>query len=221
MTDNQETRNDEDQEDTFPEPSHIMVGEYVALMETNGHECESWYYFIRKQGNENNLKHLEEQINKVDWYVEDDLSVFDLDLEHTVTAKTAKQMTKLELNAYQFHRKFDGKLKQIDLGFKKKDKNMRMMEKTFDVLGYGQIEDYIDDEDIDPEDLTDNDTESSSESYSESESCSESESENDTDSDGEKQSPKKEHTKGIPPVLLNNDRSKWGKEKGKRNQRKR
>ena len=100
----------------------ITVGEYVALMETNGHECESWYYFIRKQGNEDNLKYLDDQLNKVDWYVEDDLSVFDLDLEHSVTAKTAKQMTKLELNSYQFHRKFDGKLEKIDLGLRKKIK---------------------------------------------------------------------------------------------------
>ena len=213
MTDNQETRNEEDQDDTFPEPSHIMDGEYVALMETNGHECESWYYFIRKEGNENNLKHLEDQINKVDWYIEDDLSVFDLDLQHTVSAKTAKEMTKLELNAYQFHRKFDGKLNQIDLGFKKKDKNVRMMEKAFDVLGYGQIEDYIDDEDIDPEDLTDNDTESSSVSCSDSDT--ESESEHETD--GEKHSPEKEHTKGIPPALLNNVRPNLGSTKGKRN----
>lgn len=213
MTDNQETRNEEDQDDTFPEPSHIMDGEYVALMETNGHECESWYYFIRKEGNENNLKHLEDQINKVDWYIEDDLSVFDLDLQHTVSAKTAKEMTKLELNAYQFHRKFDGKLNQIDLGFKKKDKNVRMMEKAFDVLGYGQIEDYIDDEDIDPEDLTDNDTESSSVSCSDYDTESESEHE----SDGEKHSPEKEHTKGIPPALLNNVRPNLGSTKGKRN----
>lgn len=214
MSENQETNKEKHQEPTSPQPSHITTGEYVALMETNGHECESWYYFIRKQGNEDNLNYLDEQLNKVDWYVEDDLSVFDLDLEHTVTAKTAKQMTKLELNAYQFHRKFDGKLEKIDLGFRKKDKNVRMMEKTFDVLGYGQIEDYIDDEDIDPEDLTDN---SYSDSYSSSDSDSESEEDSEEDSDGKK----REKTKGIPPALLNNDKANWAKVKRKRNQRKR
>ena len=128
MSESQETNTEKHQEPTSPQPSHITTGEYVALMETNGHECESWYYFIRKQGNEDNLNYLDEQLNKVDWYVEDDLSVFDLDLEHTVTAKTAKQMTKLELNAYQFHRKFDGKLEKIDLGFRKKDKDKRKCE---------------------------------------------------------------------------------------------
>lgn len=207
----------EQKEPSSPEPSHITVGEYVALMETNGHECESWYYFIRKQGNEDNLKYLDDQLNKVDWYVEDDLSVFDLDLENSVTAKTAKQMTKLELNSYQFHRKFDGKLEKIDLGFKKKDKNLRMMEKTFDVLGYGQIEDYINDEDIDPEDLTDNNTDSDTDSNTDSNTDSDSE---ESESENEK-TPKKENTKGIPPALLNSDRPGWAKAKGKRKHKKR
>ena len=39
-----------------PEPSHIMEGEYAALMETNGKECESWYYFIRCEGNMDRIK---------------------------------------------------------------------------------------------------------------------------------------------------------------------
>ena len=216
MSDKEELTTKKETEPSSPEPSHIMVGEYVVLMETNGHECESWYYFILKQGNESNLKYLEDQLNKVDWYMEDDLSIFDIDLDHTVTAKTAKQMTKLELNSYQFHRKFDGKLKKIDLGFKKKDKNVRMIEKTFDVLGYGQIEDYIDDEDIDPEDLTDNESESDTDSGSESDTDSGSE------SDTEKESSKvTDVKKGIPPALLNSDRPNWAKAKGKRQQRKR
>jgi len=159
------------------EPSHIMVGDYVVLMETNGKECESWYYFIRKEGNEESLKHLQEQLERVkDWYIVDDLSTFDLDLEHFVTAKTAKEMTKLDLNSYAFHRKFDGKLEKINFNFTKKDMrdNEHMMAKVFDQLGYGQIEDYISDEDLDSEDLTDNDNNSDTntdyESYSESES---------------------------------------------------
>lgn len=214
MTENQDVNKEKNKEPSSPEPSHITVGEYVVLMETNGHECESWYYFIRKQGNEDNLKYLDDQLNKIDWYVEDDLSVFDLDLEHTVTAKTAKQMTKIELNSYQFHRKFDGKLEKIDLGFKKKDKNVRMMEKTFDVLGYGQIEDYINDEDIDPEDLTDNNSDSDTDSDTDTDSDSEDNSENE-------KTPKKENTKGIPPALLNSDKPGWAKAKGKRKHKKR
>ena len=192
---------DKENKSKSPEPSHITTGDYVILMETNDQECESWYYFIRKEGNEDALKHLEEQINKVEWSMEDDLSIFDIDLEHTVSAKTAKEMSKVELNSYSFHRKFDGKLQKIDLGFKKKDKNKRMMEKAFDILGYGQIEDYIDDEDVDAEDLvTDNDSESESDSESDSES---------------KERPK-ERPKGIPPAVLNSERPGWAKAKGKK-----
>ena len=96
---------------------------YVVLMETNGEECESWLYFIKYDGNEKNLDHLQRQLEEVNWYIVDDLSTFDLDLEHFVCAKTAKEMTKVELNHKSFHRKFDGTLNKIHLNFKKKDKN--------------------------------------------------------------------------------------------------
>ena len=202
---------DKENKSNSSEPSHITTGDYVILMETNDRECESWYYFIRKEGNEDALKHLEEQLNKVQWSMEDDLSIFDIDLEHTVSAKTAKEMSKVELNSFSFHRKFDGKLKTIDLGFKKKDKNKRMMEKAFDILGYGQIEDYIDDEDIDAEDLvTDNDSESESDSESDSES------ESGSGSESESESKSKERPKGIPPAVLNSERPGWAKAKGKK-----
>jgi hypothetical protein len=206
-----------------PEPSHNMEGRYVALLETNGEENEQWYYFIRYEGNEENLQHLQDQLEKVDWYVLDDLSTFDLDLEHFVCAQTAKEMTKLELNT-QWNRKFDGKLEKIDLGFKKKDKNDKMITRTFDMLGYGQIEDFIDDEDIDPEDLADSDEEAS-ESESESES---NDTENDSDSDSEssastppkKTKQKKDREKGIPPALLADTRPGWAKAKGKKARKK-
>lgn len=177
-----------------PEPSHITTGLYVVLMETNEKECESWYYFIRKKGNEESLQKLQDQLETVRWRSVEDLSTFDLDLEHAVTAKTAKQMTKLELNV-QFHRKFDGKLDDINLGFRKRDDNERRMCKAFDLLGYGQIEDYINDEDVDPGDLTDN-NDSSSDSDSEDD-YSDSDSEDGSESeDGHKKS-----SKGIPPAL--------------------
>ena len=162
------------------EPSHIMTGDYAVLMETSGEEMESWYYFIRVEGNQENLKHLQDQLESVDWYILDDLSTFDLDLDHFVSAQTAKEMTKVELNHCSFHRKFDGKLKKIDLGLTKKDKNKKKIKKVFDILGYGSIEELIDDEDLDPEDLlsgsesdfsedTDDESVSSSSSSSESE----------------------------------------------------
>ena len=62
-------------------------------------------------------------------------------------------MTKVDLNHYTFHRKFDGKLKMIDLGIKDSHRNEKKMCKVFKVLGYGKIDQYIDKEDIDPEDM--------------------------------------------------------------------
>ena len=105
-------KKDQELEPSSPEPSHIMTGQYAVLMETSEKECESWYYFIRLAGNGPALRHLQEQLEQVEWYIQDDLSTFDLDLEHLVTARTAKQMTKLELNSHSFHRKFDGKLEK-------------------------------------------------------------------------------------------------------------
>ena len=140
--------------------SHEEI-KYVVLMETSGEECESWYYCIKYNGNEENLKNLQEQLESVNWYILDDLSTFDLDLEHFISATTAKELTKLELNHHFFHRKFDGRLNKIELNIRKKDKNEKKMSKIFDILGYGQIEDYIDCEDIDDEDLVSNNSSSS------------------------------------------------------------
>jgi len=38
-------------------PSHKTDGKYVTLMETSGEENESWIYFIRLDGNEENIKY--------------------------------------------------------------------------------------------------------------------------------------------------------------------
>jgi hypothetical protein len=156
-------------------PSHIMTGDYAVLMETSGEEMESWYYFIRVEGNEENLKNFQAQLEDVEWYVLDDNSTFDLDLEHYVSAQTAKEMTNVELNHCSFHRKFDGKLQKIDFGFAKKDKNKKKIRKVNDVLGYGLIEEFIDDEDINPEDLLDGSGSESDDTDNESVSSSDSE----------------------------------------------
>lgn len=150
-------------------PSHKTDGKYVTLMETSGEENESWIFFIRLDGNEENIKHLQSQLEQVEWYIIDDLSTFDLDVEHPVSAQTAKEMTKVDLNHTSFHRKFDGVLQKIDLGYTKKDGNETKICKTFDILGYGQIENFIDDEDLDEEDLASDEDDSETSSGSSSE----------------------------------------------------
>ena len=167
---------------------------YAILMETNGEECESWYYFIRYNGNEKPLAHLNKQLESVEWHVLGDLSTFDLETEFLVSETTAKEMTKVDLNHTSHHRKFDGDLQMIDLKFKKRDNNDKKMTRAFDALGYGQIEDYIDGEDIDPEDLVTDDSSGAS-SFSEEDSDDQSESEEEKEVVAKKK-------KGIPPALL-------------------
>lgn len=141
---------------------------YATLMETNGEECESWLYFIRYQGNEKALSKLNSQLDQVEWYVMDDYSTFDLEMKYLVCEQTAKDMTKIDVNHTSYHRKFDGKMKDIDLKFRSKDPNERKIKRVFKAIGYGHIEEYVDGEDIDPEDLaTHSETETETESDSE------------------------------------------------------
>lgn len=166
------------------------VRTYAVLQETSGEESESWLYFIKYQGNEEALKHLDKQLEKVDWYILDDLSTFDLETEFLVCERTAKEMTKIDLNHYSFHRKFDGKLEKIDLGFKDHHSNEKKMSKAFNVLGYGKIEDFIDQEDVDPEDLV---------SQSDSD---ESDSDSSSESDEEDSKSEKSRKKGNMPSVV-------------------
>jgi hypothetical protein len=190
------------QDDCIKETKNLSKEyKYACLMETSGEECESWYYCIRYEGNEDNLKHLQDQLESVDWYILDDLSTFDLDLDHFVSETTAKELTKLELNHHSFHRKFDGVLDKVDLNLRKKDKNEKKMVKVFDVLGYGQIEDYVDREDLDEEDLTDTPQSSSEE-------------EEDSGDESRDETPvKKERKKGIPVALQKSNLPRFARRK--------
>ena len=134
-----------------------LENKYVVLCETNEHESESWYYFIKYNGNEKALKYLYDQLEKIEMYLIEDMSTFDLDMDHLFSEQTAKEMIKLEVNSVSFHRMFTGKLNFINLELKKRDENEDMLMKCYEVLGMGQLEDYIDGEFIHPEDLVDND----------------------------------------------------------------
>lgn len=171
---------------TEPQPAN-EVRTYAILQETSGEESESWLYFIRYQGNEEALADLGKQLKQVDWYILDDLSTFDLETENLVSEQTAKEMIKVDLNHYSFHRKFDGKMKKVDLKLKDNYNNEKKMSKAFDILGYGKIEDYVEDEDVE---LV---------SCSESDSSESDSSESDSSSGEEKKSPKK---KGKMPSVV-------------------
>lgn len=186
--------------------SHITEGDYAIFMETSNAEGESWYSFIRVKDNLDALNHLQSQLEQVDWYISEDLSMFDLDLSVFVSAKTAKEMTKVQLNSYTYHAKYDGKLEMINLGFKSKDDTEKKMERAFNVLGYGQLENFIDDEDIDEEDIDSSEFVGSDISGDTSESDSGSDSDSDSDSGSESEDGSKsedEEQPNLPASLTN------------------
>jgi hypothetical protein len=136
-------------------------------METNGEEFESWYNFIRYEGNEDSLTHLQKQLNKVEFFVIENMSTFDLELENLVSEETARQMCSVDLNAYMFHRKFNGTLQTIDFGFSRRDDNEDRIEKVHEKIGLGDIDNYVDGE----EEFKDDNVSESSRSSSPSPSC--------------------------------------------------
>jgi hypothetical protein len=187
-------------------PSRKMNGKYAILMETSPDEYESWYYFIRIEGNEKNLKLLQDQIENIEWYAMDDCHIFDVELEHPVSATTAKEMTKIDVNHCYWHRKFDGILKPILFNFKKKDNTEKKMSRVTDLIGNGLIDNFIDDEDIDEEDLaTDDSLGECSEDEDDSEDDDTSSSSSDDDDDDDDEMEDFTSTKinyKLPPSLL-------------------
>jgi hypothetical protein len=189
-------------------PSHKIDGKYALLQEFSSDQSECWLCFIRVEGNEENLKFLQEQLESIEWYASEEWSCFDIDLDNYVSATTAKEMTLVDLNSQSFHRKFDGVLKMIDFKFKKKMSNTTKMSIVNDKLGMGGIEKFIDDEDVNPEDLV-TDSEYSDDSDSEEDESSDDEkSENDDESDDdepEEVKNKKEELKKkirLPPSVV-------------------
>ena len=175
-----------------------MKGEYITLVETNFIENETWYYFINKENNEKEIDFLQKQLDSIEWYINGDLSVFNLDVKNPVSAETAKFMSKIDVNSYMFHRKFDGKLKKIDFKFSSKNKdNSKKMKKVFDLLSYGQIDNFIDDEDIDTDDLESEDNDSNDDSNDDSNN----DSNNDSNSEDSDKSSEKKLILPLPKLL--------------------
>lgn len=149
-----------------------MTDKYAVIMETSGPDFESWYYFIKYEGNKEALQYINDQLNEIEEdVVYPDISKFDIDLVNLVSLECVNQMIMLELNAVTYHRRFDGKLEMIDFGFRKKDKDSKRLFKVDDIIGDNKFENFIDDEFI-PESHrpTDSDIDSDDDSISSSDS---------------------------------------------------
>ena len=201
---------------------------YAVLQEMNTEELESWLTFIKINGNEENLNKLQTQLESVDFQLDEDLdyhqSAFDLEIERNVSEKTAKEMSKLDLNAYLPHRKFDGVLQEIDLNLKdldgasknKKEKiNDKNIARVNKILSFGQIENFIDQEDIDSDGeygpRSDEDSDSSDEDSDSSDSS------DDSDSDSETEKQLKQKTKVRLPG--GTDKPRFAKKAQRRNRK--
>ena len=124
------------------------MSKYAVFQEINGKACETWLTFIKYEGNEDELNELQKQLQEVEWYILGELSLFDMDLIHLVSEETARDICKLNLKNLLRHRKFDGKLSPVSLGFHSSANNTSKIVKAFKTLSYGRIEKYLTGEDI-------------------------------------------------------------------------
>lgn len=223
------------EEPNQPDETKRVEHKYAILMETNPDEFESWYYFIRYDGNEEALKYLEDQLNTIEWYavIDEDISTFVIETQILVSEQTAKEMTKVDLNSQTFHRKFDGKLEKIELNLdrvkkpKKKSKdrhdeyNENKMAMVTSIIGYGKIERFIDMEDVDEDEDEDEENDDECEDTAEEESNEnendeekDSESKEDSTGQGDEEETVKQPKKYAPPNAI--PRPRWARAKGRR-----
>ena len=167
------------------------MSQYVVLQEQDRDFDGDMYYFIRLQGNEDNLKKLAEQLDKIECWEWDNV-VYTIDLDHPVSETTANEMCAIELNRYM-HGKFN-KLLPVDFKFKSKDSDRKMQKRVATLFGGEGLLNFLQDEDkfgrtsSEEEESSDDSDSSSSESESESEE--------------EKEKHKKKKVKGLPPAIL-------------------
>jgi hypothetical protein len=139
---------------------------YAVFSEMNVDELETWYTFIRKEGNAEPLESLKRIIDGIRWDdAPDDVSVFSLDTKG-VSEKTAKEMCMIDLDHYFFHSKFDGKMKRVPV--EDHSSSRRTAISLHDQVGGNNIADFLSDEDLENCELCDPSENPSSEEDEES-----------------------------------------------------
>jgi hypothetical protein len=139
---------------------------YAVFSETNFEDTETWLTFISIPGNERKLELLRSHIDGVDWFeAPNHTAMFALDTEG-VSARTAKEMTYVNLNTRYFPNKFDGPMKTIDFRFKKHHNDEDRAIEIFDKIGNGHICDFLGTEDLEGCSLQGSDEESDYSDYS-------------------------------------------------------
>lgn len=129
------------------------VRKYVIFCETLENLVEEIYYFIEYTQNKQILDNLASMINSVKhWPIDENQSVFGLDVETPVCEQTAKDMcSQLTFS----HKKFDGIMKPIDYFYIRKNKKVPFSEKSKsteiikglrNILQNGKIQNFLSDE---------------------------------------------------------------------------
>lgn len=142
-----DTSNTDNSQAPAPVTQEEQTYHYAILQETDGKYFESWYYFIRYEGNEDALLKLEQDLDSVNWKWLGRQSIFDLEVKVLVSENTAREMTRIDLNYHSRHRKFDGELTPIDFRFKNNHDNHRI-NKVNKLLQFGGIENFVTNEAI-------------------------------------------------------------------------
>ena len=122
---------------------------YAVFAETNADDMETWLTFISKEGNESKLNHLSRQLDQIDWSEAPEYTgMFVVDTKG-VSRTTAREMMFVNLNTRYDPNKFDGPMKLIDFGFKKKDSHETKAVKVYELIGEGNVCNFLGKEDLD------------------------------------------------------------------------
>lgn len=117
---------------------------YYVLVETSDEYLETAMYFIKKKGNENNMKHLCKQLDYIHtWEPIKNCSIFMHDYKNAVSETTAREMSRLQINAQLPYIIFDGILDKIDLEIEQEWSIVEQIRHVTEMLGSGKISRYI------------------------------------------------------------------------------
>ena len=146
--------------------SNKSTAKYAVFAETNADDMETWLTFIESKGNSSYLADLSTQLDQIDWSEAPEYTgMFVIDTDG-VSLSIAREMMFVNLNTRYDPNKFDGKMKQIDFGFEKGDSDETKAVKVYEMIGEGNLCNYLGKEDLEGCSLKDSDDEDYSDASS-------------------------------------------------------
>lgn len=115
---------------------------YAVLSEICNDDAENCFYFIKYEGNEAALRNLRDSLGEINWEKFENMYIFRLDMDNLVSDTTAREMSNTI-----FYNKVFNSMKMIDFNFEENDSNESNFETVIEKIGFGNIRDYLEDED--------------------------------------------------------------------------